>query len=378
MHVDGLRRIDPGPSGSDKWQLYQRTRRDFLDNIRQEEFRRKKLERELKDLKSSARLGYKKSYKRAASKCRAFCSAMQTKLPRELRNKVYRAMSDGVLCYNVRRSGNGRDYLMTESKKDVSSCVQPDPRGEGRWFNKDFVGISTLREIVEMWWEESMFEISYLIKEEVHAFLTSDLWGIGVLGSSHVRHVVIHILHVPYSSTELDHQFRWPDWKPLDRQLCRSDLKPNGDPEDVREVGPSRDLKYWTDNVRITYVLDEQQYDQWGQKKLIDKTVPEILKRLTGIAHIAKGVELVCLFGSEFRHCFVIEAGEKNTEITKKGWQLIEDSQKGTSSPAEICSIMIRRWCLGGGYWEPDRALSARDLVRLFGKLAVRQCKRPF
>ena len=354
--IGDINHTSPGPTTSSP-QLNQDLEGGHLEAIRKYTRKAETLESHLEELKRSSGMGFEKSYIRAASKCRSLCSAMQARLPRELRNMVYQAVlinpQSGMPIYTV---GDDRDYLVTQSKKDVSSCVHPDPRKEGRWFNKDFVGLATLPEIIEVWWEKSTFIITSLRQEETHGFLTSDLWGVGVLGCSHIRQVVINILHIPYGKTELDNPFRRLDLKPLSHQIHQSKLKskPNVGPEDASDVGSSQSSRYWTGNVRISYVLEEDVHMHFNDaselSSLFAEGAPKMLRKLAEIVKITRGIELVCCFSKEpWNHC-VIQVGERHLGITNEDCQQeLKLSPIGVLNSIRIVLLTphINRWICG-------------------------------
>ena len=264
---------------------------------------------------------------------------MQARLPRELRDIVYRDLF-GKPYYRVRVPPNN-------SAKHISSHVVPNPQSEGRWFNQDFVGSHTLREIVETWWAVSTFDITELTdEEERQAFLREELWGYGVTGYSHIKHVFVRIRdanHDRHEDALFGHDdrrrpFGWPSYTP--------DV-----PSEPMTVSTHlNDLKGWIHNVRITYVINGRVDRQWDSRNLqffLD-AAPTFLNGLVQLTDVTAGISVVWFFGEKADDNCIIEISRKHLAMTKDDWlQEVANSPKDVLSPEEVTMYLFDRLISG-------------------------------
>lgn len=301
-----------------------------LSSIQVDLNKQQKLETDLEELKLSLEMGYKVRYQRAASNCRAVCDSLQTKLPRELRNMVYREIIPRTYYKVERRSEDGDLPAADSSTVCISSWITPDPRNEGRWFNKDFVGSLTLCEIVQTWWELSTFEITYLSLKECSRFLSSNLWGCEVQGYSHIRHVLVRSDSAFYDDANL-----------LSKQSPGTEY-----PNNVEMRHPTAPVllassQEWTQKVQVVYVITwKRSFDEWrlyGFQRFSD-SVPRLFQNLAELAVTTAGVTLVMCVGNikAPSNCSV-KIGKRHRAMTKdEGIQAIMDGPKDTLILQEV------------------------------------------
>lgn len=158
----------------------------------------------------------------AQSSCQQICSAMQQKLPRELRDEIYAYVHGCKTIYVVPSTRYGApprflenvDYLVKnqhrmaaffEHPSFLSTCRSKDPTAV-YYFNEKYVGKATQQEIVQSWFNKNMFQF----------------------GDSRA---IYHLLHLP-----------WPQWglRPVDyiRRVELSVYDPYDEHDPIGETRP--------------------------------------------------------------------------------------------------------------------------------------------
>ena len=126
----------------------------------------------------------------AQQSCRALCTAMQSKLPRELRDMIYDhilspARDEPIFINN--------DYFedVDEPYRDiVAGFAEERGYGYAHMCSEEFVDLDTMSEFARRWYYHTKLWL-YLTPTEVAEFFETDIWGLGLEGDRLLRHVEV-------------------------------------------------------------------------------------------------------------------------------------------------------------------------------------------
>ena len=144
----------------------------------------------------------------AQQECRALCTAMQSKLPRELRDMIY----DHILS-------PARDEPLVINDDDFDTIDGPHrgivaafakQYGHAHMCSEGFVDLDTMSEFARRWYYHTKLWL-FLTPTEVAEFFETDIWGLGLEGDRLLRHVEV----------ELCEQFDEDDATPLRQCLFK-------------------------------------------------------------------------------------------------------------------------------------------------------------
>ncbi|KAI4614218.1 uncharacterized protein J4E87_009615 [Alternaria ethzedia] len=133
----------------------------------------------------------------AQQECRALCTAMQSKLPRELRDMIY----DHILS-------PARDepiFINNEYFEDVDEPYRDivagyaEERGYGyaHMCSEKFVDLDTMSEFARRWYYHTKLWL-YLTPTEVAEFFETDIWGLGLGSDRLLRHLEVELCGTEY------------------------------------------------------------------------------------------------------------------------------------------------------------------------------------
>ncbi|KAF1980132.1 hypothetical protein BU23DRAFT_2819 [Bimuria novae-zelandiae CBS 107.79] len=326
-HIDDLTYTSAHFANPSPWHLSQDMENTFLSAVQAVTKKEEQLKFTLKELRVSLEMTYKGWYSRAATECRAICDNMQTRLPRELRNMVYRDLLQKPL-YKIKEPPPGM-VPAERYMESVSAWLSSDPRDEGCWFDEDFVGPEMLREAMETWWEESIFDISALGKEECSRFLSGNIWGCN--DRFHIRTVLLHSrysfgkgssCYPPYTSSFYNVNVPW----------------------DFEKFGLLESLiaaRIGVRGVRVIYLTTpvlHETFKELGQGNMATfwEATFGLLATLAALWERAAGVTWIQFLGESACDHLAIEIGKRHRAMTRVEWaQEFEDSPRDVLSPEE-------------------------------------------